>query len=137
MTIGVGGKNFEQALATLSDMTAGVTPIPDREFQTRIAKAQRLMAEQNVAALYLHAGNSLYYFTGMRWKSSERMVGAVLLRQGPPVFIAPAFEKATLEQFMRIQGEVITWEEHESPYELLAQIIGETSGTIGIDPPAV
>ena len=72
----------------------------------------------------------------MRWKSSERMVGALLLPTGAPLFIAPAFEKGTLEQFMRIQGEVVTWEEHESPYGLPAKILAEagvTGGTIGLD----
>lgn len=133
MTKGVGGHSFEQALATLSDMTADVRPIADSEFQSRINKAQRLMKEQDITALYLHAGSSLYYFTGMRWKSSERMVGAMLLGEGPPVFIAPAFEKGTLEQFMRVQGEVVTWEEHESPYGLPEQIIGKTTGTIALD----
>jgi len=136
MTQGVGGNTPEQALATLSDMTAGVHPIPKSEFQARLAEAQRLMAEQDISALYLHAGTSLYYFTGMRWKSSERMVGAILLLSGPPIFIAPAFEKGTLEQFMLIEGEVVTWEEHESPYGLPAQILAAaniTSGTIGLD----
>jgi Xaa-Pro dipeptidase len=136
MTKGVGGNTAEQALATLSDMTAEAVPISDREFQARIEKAQRLMAEQGIAALYLHAGSSLYYFTGMRWHGSERMVGAILLPSGAPLFIAPAFEKGTLEQFMRIKGEVVTWEEHESPYGLPAQILadkGVTGGTIGLD----
>ena len=136
MTIGVGGRSFEQALDSLSDMTTGVKPVSDDEFQARITKAQRLMTEQNIAALYLHAGTSLYYFTGMRWNSSERMVGAILLPTGAPVFIAPAFEKGTLEQFMRIQGEVVTWEEHESPYGLPEKIMsaaGIVTGIIGLD----
>ena len=133
MTKGVGGSSFEDALSSLSDMTAGVKPIETHEFQSRIDKAQRLMAAQAIAALYLHAGSSLYYFTGMRWRGSERMVGAMLLPSGPPVFIAPAFEKGTLEQFMRIKGEVVTWEEHESPYGLPAQIIGQSSGTLALD----
>lgn len=132
MTKGVGGKTYEEALAGLSDMTAGFAPIGLSEFQARIAKAQTLMTEQELAGLYLHAGTSLYYFTGMRWKSSERMVGAVLRPEGPPVFIAPAFEKGTLEQFMAVRGDIATWEEHESPYGLIADIIG-SNGTIGID----
>lgn len=136
MTIGVGGKTAEQALSGLSDMSAGFAPIGLAEFEARIAKAQRLMAEQGMAALYLHAGTSLYYFTGMRWKSSERMVGALILPYGPPVFIAPAFEEGTLQQFMSVKGEVATWEEHESPYGLIGDILaarGGTSGVIGID----
>lgn len=136
MTQGVGGKTAAEALATLSDMTAGVAPIALAEYQRRLAKAQRLMGEQGLDALYLHAGTSLYYFTGLRWNSSERMVGAVVLREGPPVFIGPAFEKGTLEQFMTVPGPILTWDEHESPYGLLASLLadaGLTSGQIGLD----
>ncbi|WP_017932394.1 M24 family metallopeptidase [Robiginitomaculum antarcticum] len=136
MTIGVGGKTAEQALAILSDMTAGVKPIGLDEFEARIAKAQSLMADRGLDALYLHAGTSLYYFTGMRWKSSERMVGALLYRDGPPVFIAPAFEEGTLLQFMTVKGEVAGWQEHESPYALTAKLLsarGIAGGKISID----
>ena len=59
MTKGVGGKSAEEALATLSDMTAGAVPIALPEFEARIAKAQALMAAQGMDALYLHAGSSL------------------------------------------------------------------------------
>ena len=136
MTKGVGGRTAEEALAALSDMTDGVKPIALPEFHARITKAQRLMAEQGLAALYLHAGTSLYYFTGMRWRPSERMVGAVLFLAGPPLFIGPEFEKGTLEQFMLVKGEIATWEEHESPYGILAAHLaaaGVTSGEIGLD----
>jgi len=133
MTIGVGGQTAEQALSTLSDMTAGLSPISTEEFHARIAKAQSYMAAQNIDALYLHAGTSLYYFTGTRWHPSERMVGALLRPEGPPLYIAPAFEKGTLEQFMTVTGEVITWEEHENPYTIFADQLGFTKGTLGID----
>ena len=124
MTKGVGGKSAEEALATLSDMTAGAVPIALPEFEARIAKAQALMAAQGMDALYLHAGSSLYYFTGLRWRGSERMVGAVLFQTGTPLFFGPEFEKGTIEQFMLVQGEVATWEEHENPYAIFAQYVG-------------
>jgi Xaa-Pro dipeptidase len=138
MTKGVGGQTAEAALATLSDMTAGVEPIALTEFQARIEKAQSLMKAQGMAALYLHAGTSLYYFTGTRWKSSERLVGAVLYQTGEPLYIAPAFEKGTIEQFMTVKGLVATWEEHENPYDLLSNLVYGHSlnfgeGTVGID----
>ena len=133
MTQGIGGTSVSAALDTLSDMSAGVPPIADAEFHARIAKAQRLMADQDMDALYLNAGSSLYYFTGTRWHPSERMVGAVIRRDGPPIYIAPAFEEGTIRQFMRVLGDVITWEEHESPYTLLGQLIGAESATVGID----
>ena len=133
MTKGVGGKTADEALATLSDMTAGVTAIQPQEFHDRIAKAQRLMAEQGLDALYLNAGTSLYYFTGTRWNPSERMVGAVIFPDDPPLYIAPAFEKGTLEQFMTVSGDVVTWEEHENPYAIFAAHLGFNSGTLGLD----
>jgi len=136
MTKGVGGRTAEEALATLSDMTAGAVPIGEAEFESRIDKAQGLMVQQGLAALYLHAGTSLYYFTGMRWRPSERMVGAVLFQDGPPLFIGPEFEKGTIAQFMLVQGDIATWEEHESPYGIIAAHLakaGVTSGMIGLD----
>jgi len=136
MTRGVGGYTADEALAKLSDMTAGVEPIALDEFEARITKAQALMKEQGLAALYLHAGTSLYYFTGTRWKSSERMVGAVLFQTGAPLYIAPAFEKGTIEQFMTVPGEVATWEEHESPYGIISDRLiasGLPQGKIGLD----
>ena len=136
MTIGVGGKTPEQALATLSDMTEGFEPIGLEEFKSRIAKAQKMMAEKNWAALYLHAGSSLYYFTGTRWPDSERMVGALILAEGDPVYISPAFEVGTLNQFMTVKSDVLPWEEHESPYPLMFEHLakmGVKNGMIGID----
>lgn len=136
MTIGVGGTDFDTALAGVSDMSAGAVPIALTEYHARISKAQALMAAQGLDALYLHAGTSLYYFTGTRWHGSERMVGALLLRSGAPLYIAPAFEEGTLQQFMSVQGEVKTWEEHESPYPLVGEILaaaGVRKGAIGLD----
>ncbi|MGB0907449.1 MAG: M24 family metallopeptidase [Maricaulaceae bacterium] len=131
MTKGVGGSTAEIELAKLSDMSGGVAPIALPEFQARIEKAQALMAEQGLAAIYLNAGTNLYYFTGMRWRPSERMVGAVILPTGAPQFIAPAFEIGTVEQFMQIQGPVHGWEEHESPYGILGNLV--SGGRVGLD----
>ncbi len=133
MTIGVGGSDAQTELAKLSDMTAGAAAITRAEYQGRIERAQAMMVERGMTALYLNAGTNLYYFTGMRWRASERMVGAVLLQSGPPQFIAPAFEIGTVKQFMVIDGPVHGWEEHESPYPLLGKIIGEETATVGID----
>ena len=136
MTKGVGGKTAKEALESLSDMSAGAEPIAPSEYASRIKKAQALMSAQGMDALYLHAGSSLYYFTGTRWRGSERMVGALLLPTGAPAYIAPAFEEGTLQQFMTIKGDVLTWEEHESPYGLIREHLvanGTHTGIIGID----
>ncbi|GIU47786.1 MULTISPECIES: M24 family metallopeptidase [Shewanella] len=136
MTIGVGIQTPEQALASLSDMTTDVASIGLHEFEQRIAKAQSLMQQQGIAAIYINAGTNLYYFTGTKWYASERVVGAIIPANGDVEYIAPAFELDTLEGYMAIKGKVNTWQEDESPYDLFAQTLtnmGIESGKIGID----
>jgi Xaa-Pro dipeptidase len=118
MAIGIGGNTAEEALATLSDMTAGAVAIDRDEHLQRIATAQAFMRDSGVKAVYLNAGANLLYFTGTAWHASERMVGAILPASGPLEYIAPAFEESTLKDFMLVDGHVNTWEEHESPYAL-------------------
>jgi Xaa-Pro dipeptidase len=136
MAIGVGGSNVQAELDKLQDMTAGISPVSVSEYEQRIEKAQRLMREQGLVALYLNAGTNLYYFTGTRWGASERMVGAILPATGPLEYIAPYFEISTLEDFMLAKGHVNGWQEHESPYALFADTLkkmGIDSGRIGVD----
>lgn len=136
MTIGVGGSTIELELNKLSDMTADVIAISETEFQARLGKAQALMREQGVCAMYLDAGTNLHYFTGLKWYKSERMVGAILPVEGELEFIAPHFEEGSLRDNMLIQGKYNGWHEDESPYELFAQILankGLTQGKIAID----
>ena len=136
MTIGVGGSTIEIELNKLSDMTTDVIAISKAEFQTRISKAQQLMREQGVCALYLDAGTNLHYFTGLKWYKTERMVGAILPAEGNLEFIAPHFEEGSLQDNMLIQGNYNGWHEDESPYTLFANTLvkmGFSQGTVAID----
>jgi Xaa-Pro dipeptidase len=123
--IGIGGSTIEKELNAISTRAHLIDPIPKSEFQSRIDKACKLMYEENVSAMYLHAGTNLYYFTGMRWSASERMVGAVLFENGTLIYIAPEFEKGTILDFMQIEGDIKGWEEHESPFQLLGKVLAE------------
>ena len=136
MTIGVGGSEPEQELASLKTMSAGAADITPEEYQARITRVRELMLQQDIAALYLSAGTNLYYFTGTRWSPSERMVGAVIPQQGDIHYIAPEFERGTLNDFIRVPGAVSCWQEHEDPSVLLQDVLnrmGVTSGRVGID----
>ncbi|KJU76389.1 X-Pro dipeptidase [Ectopseudomonas oleovorans] len=123
MTLGVGGSTPEQALARLQNMMAGAQPITESEFETRIARAQALMREQDIAALFLAAGSNLQYFTGVQWHPSERMVGAILPASGALEYLAPAFEEGTVRDFQVVPGVINTWQEHENPYALLLECL--------------
>ncbi len=135
-TLGIGGSNIEAELNAISPRAHLAEPIQKEEFQLRIAKACVLMKAQNVQVIYLHSGTNLYYFTGTRWNSSERMVGALLFPNGELHYIAPKFEEGTVLDFMIVDGPVHCWEEHQSPYQLCIEILNDNkviSGEILID----
>lgn len=122
-TLGVGGRTVEEALNELSDMTSDVSPISVEEFEQRLQRLQALMQEKGVGAVYLHAGTNLYYFTGLKWSPSERMVAAIVPAEGDLRYIAPKFELDTLRDYWKIPAEIMAWEEHECPYALLGQTL--------------
>jgi Xaa-Pro dipeptidase len=127
---------LEEKLAGLKPMTEGISPITVQERQGRIEKARALMAENGIAAMYLEAGSGLFYFTGVRWGRSERMMAAVIPAKGEIAYVCPAFEEARLRELIIFGDDVRAWEEDESPYELIAGIfrdLGIASGRIGIE----
>lgn len=135
-TLGIGGSTIEVELAAIEPIAHLVKPIQSEEFKTRLIKALSFMKKEGVVALYLHAGTNLFYFTGTKWSSSERMVGALILPNGKVHYIAPEFERGTILDFMEVKGTIEGWEEHESPYKLLVTILnqnGITNGNIAID----
>src|SRR5437879_8685947 len=58
-------------IKNLRRMTADVVPISDDERKARIAKAQRLMGERTIEAIYLEAGCSMVIVIDVAWRSSE------------------------------------------------------------------
>jgi Xaa-Pro dipeptidase len=120
----------------LRKMTAGIVPISDDERKARIAKAQRLMTEQKIDAIYLEPGSSMSYFTGMRWGTSERMFALVIPQRGELAWVCPKFEEERARELIKFGNDIRTWEEDESPYRRVAQIFrdrGIRSGRIGIE----
>ena len=136
MSIGVGGSTMDAELSRLSAIKVTTDPLQCDAFERRIEKARELMTSLNFDAMYISAGSNLYYFTGTRWRPSERMVGAIISSAGPIEYIVPAFEKETFSQYMLVGGNVNCWQEHESPFELFVSIlqsIGVPRGKVGID----
>ncbi len=83
------------------------------------------MRSHNLDALLLPAGTSLRYFTGVRWSLSERLLAAVLPAEGPPRYVAPAFEEPKVRQLISVGEEVRLWQEDESPFELTARLLSD------------
>src|SRR5437870_1585739 len=53
-------QDIPESIRRLKPMTTGVVPISDDERSARIAKAQRLMAEHGIDAIYIEPGSSLF-----------------------------------------------------------------------------
>jgi Xaa-Pro dipeptidase len=125
------------ARSELKNMVAGVKPLDPRDYEMRQEKARRLMTENGVDGLLLTGGTNLAYFTNVNWWRSERTFGAVLNPKKDPVWVCPAFEfKRALELIPKGQ-EVRTWEEHESPFQLIGKImsdLGTGEGKLGLGP---
>lgn len=129
------------SIAALTSMRAQARPITNDERRARIERARKLMRETQTGSLVLAGGTSLVYFTGMRWGGGERLFACVIPATGEPFFVCPAFEEdRAREQIGRGPfagaADVRTWQEHESPYALVAQGLrdrGLATGRVGIE----
>jgi len=129
-------RDIPDAIRKLKRMTDGVQPITMDERNARIARAQRLMSENKIGAIYLEPGSSMTYFTGMRWSTSERMFALVIPARGEIGWVCPKFEEERARELIKFGTDVRTWEEDESPYRRVVEILrdrGLRSGKIGIE----
>ena len=137
MVAGVGGSSFEAELARLTPVAEQVAPISTEELKARVAKAQALMREQGIGALYLDTSTNLAYFTGIGLRLTERLHGAIIPAEGAIAYLSPAFEEPKTREYMRFGDDVRVWEEHEDPTALVIETVrgmGHEGGIIAIDP---
>ncbi len=149
------GNGFREVDSSLPRSFSALKPLGDRvhpitpdEFRQRIERAQQFMADAPTApsgspsqaikydALFFAPGTSLYYFTGIRWGLSERLVGLVLPRTGHPVLVVPAFEEGRLREKLHLPIEVRIWQEDQSPTKIAAAALADQNirtGRIGIE----
>jgi len=131
------GRPGQAEAAALKNMVADVKPLAPEDYAARLEKARSLMAEQRFDGLFLEGGANLQYFTNVNWWRSERTFGAVLNQKGVPIWVCPAFERQRAEEVIPKGQDIRTWEEHESPYALIGQImkdLGAAGGRLGVDP---
>jgi Xaa-Pro dipeptidase len=124
------------SIGKLHPMTSGITPISDSERRARIEKARRLMVDNDIDAIYVEGGSSLFYFTGVRWGRSERMFAMVLPARGELAYVCPGFEEDRARELIRFGDDIRPWEEDESPYKKVAGIFkdrGISTGKVGME----
>ncbi|MGC1687161.1 MAG: Xaa-Pro peptidase family protein [Candidatus Acidiferrales bacterium] len=144
--LGRGAPNFPEpqdtglppAFGVLKPIRDHVKPITSNERKARVARAQELMtnAKPQFSALFITPGTALFYFTGIRWWPSERMLALLIPRSGESVLISPAFEEGRVRELLPSPAEIRTWQEDESPYRTAAQWLSDhqlQTGRIGVE----
>jgi len=131
-------EGLPKAFDGLKPLGGRVRPITADEFHGRMLQAQKLMSEQapKYDALFIAPGTSLYYFTGIRWGISERLLALVLPRTGEPIVVVPAFEEGRMREKLTFAAEVRAWQEDESPTKIAAAALGDRgirTGHVGVE----
>src|SRR5947207_12459090 len=127
-----------EAFSALKPLGSRVHPITADEYRGRLQHAQKLMTElePKYDALFVAPGTSLYYFTGIRWGMSERLLGLMLPRTGEPILVVPAFEEGRMREKLQFPAEVRIWQEDQSPTKIAAAALadrGIRTGKIGVE----
>jgi len=126
------------SFSSLQPLGERVHPITPDEFHGRLLRAQELMGQLNPKfdALFIGPSTSLYYFTGIRWHLSERLLALIVPRSGQPILVSPAFEESRVRESLRYPLEVRVWQEDESPTKIIAGAIsdrGMRTGRVGME----
>jgi Xaa-Pro dipeptidase len=119
----------------IQEIRSRIKPITIDERLARQEQARKLMTDHGIDAVLFEGGVSLNYFTGINWGRSERLFAMILPRNGEPQYLAPKFEEGRAQEQVG-SARLLTWEEHESPYELVRQILKDSNlltGTLGIE----
>lgn len=136
-----GGAALRQLPAPIARLQQREEPAPIAEAErvARRTRAQGLMAERGMVAMFIEPGPTLDYFGDLSWGRSERLFGLLLPVRGEAVVISPAFEAERAALGVRDRFGVLTWQEDESPYDLVVRTIREWGGDgrrIALDPTA-
>lgn len=90
----------------------------------RVKALSTALDAAGLAALLIGPTASLRYFTGLDWSPSERLTGALIHADGRIEYVCPRFEldkiAAVTSAPNALSGDIVTWEEEESPYALVA-----------------
>ncbi len=111
-------------------------PIATAERRARIEKAQSLLQDLGLSALFVEAGSTLQYFTGVKWWRSERLTAALIPAEGDLMIVTPEFEEPSIREMLKVGDDVRIWNEHQSPFALIRGWLDENGiadGRLAVD----
>jgi Xaa-Pro dipeptidase len=129
-------------IAALPSFVGRVAPFTNDERRARIERARELMAQNRVDAIVLaNDSTSSVYFANIRLNGGERLWALVIPAKAKPFVVCPAFEAARAHELLSAgpfaaDADVLTWQEDESPFELVVRGLkdrGITTGQVALD----
>jgi Xaa-Pro dipeptidase len=124
------------ALDKLQPITGGAQFITAAERKARRDKLRASMRKQGHDAVVIEPGTTLTYFTNVQWWISERLTAVVIPAEGDMMFVTPSFEESRLKELLETSADVLTWEEDQDPFALVAAWLrqkGLHEGTVALD----
>ena len=103
-------------------------------YSARVERARVAMKSSGVTLLLICPGSNLFYLTGIRAMSSERLFLFVLPLEGRPVLILPHLERLGAEEAATF-FDLVTWTDQEGPNAAVISSlnIGNGSPKIAVD----
>ena len=115
--------------AANSSANSTYIPVTADHFRARLAKAEKIVAEQNLAGFLVSPGPEFQYLTGSTFSSHERATFLVLRAGKDPVAVCPETDVLTLKQenLDELGFRFEAWRDGQSPYEITRRLLEENS----------
>ena len=117
-------------------MTATSTTSGASDLKNRLERARQTAGAAGIDALLITPSQDLRYLVGYDAKALERLTCLVLpVSGGEPVLVVPRLERGAAEAsgVEALDVEIVTWEETEDPYALVAKLLPSGVKRIALD----
>ena len=115
-------------------MTAVATTrpsIPVGRYEERVRRLRAVVADADVDAALIGVGPDLAYLTGYHAMPLERLTMLVVPRDDEPFVVVPRLEEPAARAGLRVEIEVVTWEETDDAHGIVADRLRRSAATRG------
>ena len=120
----------DERWSSLAGFCEGIAGPDEAERRSQRARMAEALAAAGQRALVVEPGPTMQFLAGVRWGRSERPFLLVLPREGEHFWVVPAFEERRAREQLG-DADVSAWQEHESPYDIVAKRLGAGKGGAG------
>jgi len=102
-------------------------------FETRIDKLRQQMQE-DVDLVFLPISVNLRYIAGLNLKKLDRLIAAIIPKNGEPAIVAPTVEVERIKNGICLENyKLLSLEEHEHPYTAIAGWIQSKKPEVAVE----